>query len=60
MLFPAFRKIVPGHEYGALEEDFEKKEHKLFGDDGLGKMVERVARIEQALGIYDLSQFTPQ
>jgi hemerythrin-like domain-containing protein len=60
VLFPAFRKIVSGHEYDALGEDFEKKEHELFGDDGFGKMVDRVARIERALGIYDLSQFTPR
>ena len=60
VLFPAFRKIVSGHEYDALGEDFEKKEHQLFGDDGFEKMVDRVAGIEKALGIYDLAQFTPK
>jgi hypothetical protein len=37
---------------------WQKKEHELFGDDGFDKMVQRVAAIEQALGIWDLSQFT--
>jgi len=60
VLFPAFRSIVSGNEYDALGEDFEKKEHELFGDDGFEKMVDRVAGIEKALGIYDLAQFTPQ
>jgi hemerythrin-like domain-containing protein len=60
VLFPAFRKIVSRNEYDALGEDFEKREHEKFGDDGFGKMVDRVARIEKALGIYDLSQFTPK
>jgi hypothetical protein len=46
-------------ERDALGEDFEKKEHQLFGEDGFEKMVDRVASIERALGIYDLAQFTP-
>lgn len=60
VLFPAFRRIVTPHEYDALGEDFEKKEHELFGDDGFGSMVGRVADIEKRLGIYDLGQFTPR
>jgi hemerythrin-like domain-containing protein len=60
VLFPTFRKIVSGDEYDALGEDFEKKEHQLFGDDGFEKMVDRVADIEKTLGIYDLAQFTPK
>jgi hemerythrin-like domain-containing protein len=60
VLFPAFRRIVSGHEYDALGEDFEKKEHELFGNDGFEKMVDRVAGIEKALGIYELAQFTPK
>ena len=60
VLFPAFRKIVSGNEYDSLGEDFEKKEHELFGEDGFEKMVDRVASMEKALGIYDLAQFTPR
>jgi len=60
VLFPAFREIVSRHEYDSLGEDFEKKEHELFGEDGFEKMVERVAGIEKKLGIYELSQFTPK
>ena len=59
VLFPAFRKVVSKHEYDSLGEDFEDKEHELFGDDGFEKMVDRVAGIEKSLGIYDLAQFTP-
>jgi hemerythrin-like domain-containing protein len=58
-LFPEFRKIVPSNEYDALGEDFEKKEHELFGEDGFDRNVAEVAKLEQALGIYDLGQFTP-
>jgi len=60
VLFPALRKIVSGHEYDSLGEDFEKKEHELFGEDGFEKMVDKVAAIETKLGIYDLAKFTPQ
>jgi hemerythrin-like domain-containing protein len=60
VLFPALHTIVSPHEYGALGEDFEKKEHQLFGKEGFEGMVPRVAEIEKQLGIYDLNQFTPR
>jgi len=60
VLFPAFRTIVSAHEYGALGDDFEKKEDELFGDEGFFKVVEQVAQLEKRLGIYELAQFTPK
>lgn len=60
VLFPALHQIVSGNEYDALGEDFEKKEHQLFGQEGFEGQVAKVAEIEKALGIYDLSQFTPK
>ncbi|HEX9287735.1 MAG TPA: hemerythrin domain-containing protein [Thermoanaerobaculia bacterium] len=59
VLFPAFRGIVSSHEYASLGEDFEKKEHQLFGKEGFEGIVEKVAAIEKELGIYDLAKFTP-
>ena len=59
VLFPAFRKIVSPNEYDALDEDFKKKEYELFGDEGFEKNVEEVSKLEKALGIHDLAQFTP-
>jgi hemerythrin-like domain-containing protein len=60
VLFPAFRKIVSKHEYGALGEELEKKENQLFHGDGFEKNVDAVAKLEKDLGLYDLSQFTPK
>lgn len=60
ILFPAFRKLVPAKEYDQLGDQFEEKEHKLFGEDGFEKNVEEVGNLEKALGIYDLAQFTPK
>lgn len=60
VLFPELRKIVSSHEYDSLGEDFEKKEHELFGEEGFEGMVGKVAAIEKQLGIYDLAQFTPK
>jgi hemerythrin-like domain-containing protein len=57
-LFPKLSGLVSRNEYDALAEDFEKKEHELFGDDGFEKMVDRVAQLESAIGINDLRQFT--
>jgi hemerythrin-like domain-containing protein len=60
VLFHALRELVSKHEFAALGEQFEKKEHDLFGEEGFEKMVDRVAGIEKSVGIYDLSQFTPK
>lgn len=60
VLFPAIRKIISKNEYFSLGEEFEDKEHELFGEDGFDTIVEKVANIEQQLGIYELSKFTPQ
>jgi hemerythrin-like domain-containing protein len=59
-LFPLLRSLVSAHEYDAMAEDFEKKEHQLFGEDGFELMVKRVAGLEQQIGISDLAQFTPR
>jgi hemerythrin-like domain-containing protein len=58
-LFPKLHELVSEHEYDAMAEDFEKKERQLFGEDGFEKMVDRVAKLEEAIGIHDLNQFTP-
>jgi hemerythrin-like domain-containing protein len=60
ILFPTLRKIISKNEYYSLGEDFEDREHKLFGEDGFETMVEKVASIEKQLGIYELWQFTPK
>ena len=60
VLFPALRAIVPQARIDELGDQFEKREDQLFGDEGFEKTVEQVAAIEKQLGIYDLSQFTPQ
>ncbi len=59
-LFPKLQGLVSEHEYDAMAEDFEKKEHQLFGEDGFEKMAARVASLEEAIGIHDLNQFTPR
>lgn len=60
VLFPALREIISGNAFDALGEDFEKQEHRMFGEDGFNEIVGKVASIEKSLGIYDLDQFTPK
>ena len=60
VLFPALHEIIEHREYDALGEDFEKKEHQLFGKQGFEGIVDKVAAIEKTLGIYELAQFTPR
>ncbi len=59
VLFPAFHRIVGVKEFEILGDQFEDIEQERFGKEGFEKMVGRVAEIEKALGIYDLSRFTP-
>jgi len=60
VVFPALHDIVSARDYDTLGEEFEEKEHRLFGEDGFQKMVDRVAGIEKQFGLYDLAQFTPK
>lgn len=57
-LFPKLRQVVSANEFDAMAEDFEKDERKRFGQDGFAAMVERVAGLEQALGINALDRVT--
>jgi hypothetical protein len=60
VLFPALHWLVTSKRLSDLGDDFEKEEDRLFGEGGFEKTVDQVAGIEKGLGIYDLSQFTPE
>ena len=60
VIFPALPSVIGSKELEALGERFEDKEHELFGKAGFEGVVEQVAGLERALGIYDLEKFTPQ
>jgi hemerythrin-like domain-containing protein len=58
VVFPAFREIIGNSHYRELGEQFEDREHQLFGEHGFENTVAEVARLEAALGIADLARFT--
>jgi hemerythrin-like domain-containing protein len=60
VLFPAFHELVSPAEYEDLGEEFESKEHALFGAEGFEKCVAEVASLEREVGIYELAAFTPK
>jgi hemerythrin-like domain-containing protein len=60
VLFPKLRSVVSADVFDSMADDFEKDEHRKFGQDGFAMMVDRVARLERSLGIYDLAKFTPR
>jgi hemerythrin-like domain-containing protein len=60
VLFPALYKAIPAKQVRELGEQFEKEEHRLFGEEGFEKTVAEVAAVEKQLGIYDLAAFTPK
>ncbi|HUC58879.1 MAG TPA: hemerythrin domain-containing protein [Streptosporangiaceae bacterium] len=59
VIYPAFRSLMTPPEVAELGAHFAELERQQFGKSGFPVMVGRVAAIEQALGIYDLTQFTP-
>lgn len=59
VLFPALRSVVTPNEFESMAEDFERHEEQQFGEDGFAKVVSQVADLERAIGINDLSTFTP-
>lgn len=59
VLFPAFRKLVTPREFKKLGEKFEEIEETMFGKDGFQTILRQVEQLEKALGIYELSQYTP-
>jgi hemerythrin-like domain-containing protein len=60
VIFPAFKALLPRHEYEDLGEKFEGIEHQLFGKAGFEGIVDEVAALEKTLGIDDLATFTPR
>jgi hemerythrin-like domain-containing protein len=59
VLFPAFNELASEVELKKLGQRFEEREHQLFGEDGFSRVVSDVAALEQAVGLYELGQFTP-
>jgi hemerythrin-like domain-containing protein len=59
VLFPALRELLPPDRVASLGDRMEEAEHKVLGDEGFERSVDKVAAIEKRLGIYDLKQFTP-
>lgn len=59
VLFPAFHKMLSEKEYDKLGEQFEDREHKLFGKEGFDGVIDKITELEKKYDIYDLSKFTP-
>jgi hemerythrin-like domain-containing protein len=59
VVFPAWKDAISAHQLDEMGEIFEEIEHKQFGKDGFEDAVAQIARIEEALGIADIAQFTP-
>jgi hypothetical protein len=58
ILFPAIRSLLTPQQYGEMGEQFEDKEHQMFGPRGFEDIVEQVAILETSLNLDDLSQYT--
>ncbi len=60
VLFVDLHTVVEPKEYEEMGDRFEEIEHEKLGENGFENAVSQVAAMEKTLGIYDLSQFTPE
>lgn len=58
VVFPAWKKTLSPHELDERGEEFEKIEHAQFGGDGFDIARDKIADVERALGMDNLSSFT--
>jgi hemerythrin-like domain-containing protein len=58
-LFPAWKEAIGAKTYEEMGEKFEDIERRTFGHDGFEDARSRIARIEGAFGLADLSKVTP-
>jgi len=59
VVFPALRQAMSPQEFADLGAHFARLEQQQFGPGEFTAMVNKVAGIERALGLYDLASFTP-
>jgi len=46
--------VLPSATLDELAEQFEKKQEKVFGEDGFKNLLAQIAGIEKELGLYEL------
>ena len=60
ILFPAFKEVIGEKKYKDLGDQFEEREHKMFGKEGFEGELAKVAGFEKDMGIGDLKVYTPK
>ena len=60
VLFPAFHALVGQQAYEKLGEQFEEREHQIFGEEGFEAAVQKVTELEDRVKIGNLAQYTRQ
>jgi hemerythrin-like domain-containing protein len=58
VIFPAWKKTQSKSRLDELAEKFEDIEHERFGKDGFDDALERIERVERALGLSELGAYT--
>ncbi|CCG01657.1 hemerythrin domain-containing protein [Blastococcus saxobsidens] len=59
VIYPALRRRTPQRDLDLLAERFADLENTHYGDAALQQVLDRVAGIEEQLGVADLAAFTP-
>jgi hemerythrin-like domain-containing protein len=60
VLFPALHSLISAKDFERMGDQFEDREKDLFGENGFGQIVTKVAGMERDLGIFELSRVTPK
>lgn len=59
-MFPEFKTVVTPYEFYELGKKFKEIEYQKWGESGHRQMVDKIIKVEKALGINDLDSFTPR
>jgi hemerythrin-like domain-containing protein len=58
VVFPALKDALSERQLHEMGDKFEDIEHQTFGKDGFDDALKQIGKIEQALGLGDIAQFT--
>jgi hemerythrin-like domain-containing protein len=58
IVFQAWKKSLPKKQFDEMGDRFEQIERDTFKGDGFDMAVDQITRIEQRLGLHDLTRFT--
>lgn len=58
-LYPVLHGLITPEQYAGLHQQMRERERSQLGAKGFGAVIDQIKRLEAALGVADLNQFSP-